>query len=127
MFAICGRQGTPANGSPCVKLLFDQNLSPLLATALKDIFPGSAHVQSLGLDCSPDASLWDFARDNNFIVVTKDVDFSDRSAMYGHPPKVIWIRLGNCTTNDIESALRSQHGQIKALGEEENIGVITIF
>jgi predicted nuclease of predicted toxin-antitoxin system len=81
-----------------VKLLFDQNLSPRLVTMLSDLFPGSEHTQSLGLDQSSDALLWGFARNNDFLIVTKDVDFSDRSALVGYPPKVIWVRTGNCTT-----------------------------
>ena len=110
-----------------MKLLFDQNLSPRLVEALDDLFPKSAHVQSVGLDRSLDTPLWDFARDNDFAIVTKDVDFSDRSALLGHPPKVVWIRLGNCTTNDIEAALRNHHQQIEAFGEDEQFGVIAIF
>ena len=110
-----------------MKLLFDQNLSPRLVEALSDLFPGSAHVHSLGLDREPDAPLWDFARDNGFLIVTKDVDFSDRSALLGHPPKVIWVRLGNCTTSEIEFALRAQHEEIEAFDEDEGLGVLAIF
>ena len=110
-----------------MKLLFDQNLSPRLVEAIADLFPGSAHVQSLGLDRTPDAPLWDFARDNGFVIVTKDVDFSDRSVLLGHPPKVVWVRLGNCTTSEIESALRSHHRQIEAFEEDEGLGVLAVF
>lgn len=110
-----------------MKLLFDQNLAPRLVEALADLFSGSAHVQSLGLDRSPDTPLWEFARDNDFAIVTKDVDFSDRSALLGHPPKVVWIRLGNCTTHDIKAALRSHRQPIETFGEDEELGVITIF
>jgi len=49
-----------------VKLLFDQNLSPFLANRLADIFPGSAHVQDVGLDRADDAAVWDYARANGF-------------------------------------------------------------
>ncbi len=110
-----------------MKLLLDQNVSPRLGETLGDLYPGSVHVQSLGLDRSPDAPVWDFARDNDFIIVTKDVDFSDRSALLGHPPKVIWVRLGNCTTSHIESALRRHREQIEAFGEDDNLGVFAIF
>jgi len=37
-----------------VKLLFDQNLSSRLVARLADLYPGSAHVQSLGLDTFSD-------------------------------------------------------------------------
>jgi len=110
-----------------VKLLFDQNLSPRLVDSLADLFPGSAHVHSLGLDRTPDAPLWDFARDEGFIIVTKDVDFSDRSALFGHPPEVVWVRLGNCTTAQIEAALRAHHVRIESFGEDEELGVLAIL
>jgi predicted nuclease of predicted toxin-antitoxin system len=42
-----------------VKLLFDQNLSPFLASRLADIFPESEHVQNVGLGKADDAAVWD--------------------------------------------------------------------
>lgn len=110
-----------------MKLLFDQNLSPHLATMLADMFPGTEHVQTVGLDRSLDVSLWDFARDKGFLIVTKDADFSDRSAVAGHPPKVIWIRLGNCTTSDIESAIRRNYERVAAFADDEDFGVLALF
>lgn len=110
-----------------MKLLFDQNLSPRLVEAVANLFPDSAHVQSLGLDRALDAPLWEFACRNDFVIVTKDVDFSDRSALLGHPPKVIWVRLGNCSTSDIAAALRKHHGQVEALVEDEGLGLLAIF
>lgn len=94
---------------------------------LSDLFPGSEHVQSVGLDRSPDTPLWDFARDSDFVIVTKDVDFSDRSAIAGHPPRIIWLRLGNCTTSDIESALRRNQERVEAFNEDEDLGVLALF
>ena len=110
-----------------MKLLFDQNLAPRLVTMLADLFPGSEHVLSVGLDRAPDAPLWEFARDHDFVIVTKDVDFSDRSAMVGYPPKIIWLRIGNCATSEIESAIRTNHEQIEAFDKNEGLGVLALF
>lgn len=110
-----------------MKLLFDQNLSPRLVTEVADLFPESAHVQDLGLARAADIPLWTFARENDFIIVTKDVDFSDRSALVGFPPKVIWIRLGNCTTADIQTALRRNHEQVQAFSTDDSLGVLSIL
>ena len=110
-----------------MKLLFDQNISPFLVERFGGLFPGSTHVQLIGFDRKTDAALWDFAHDNGFIIVTKDVDFCDRSALLGHPPKVIWVRLGNCTTSEIESALRAHHVQIMAFAMDEALGVLAVF
>lgn len=89
-----------------MKLLFDQNLSPRLPVLLADIYPDSAHVIPLGLDEAEDESIWDFAKANQFAIVSKDADFQARSRLLGAPPKVIWIRLGNCSRAAVEKLLR---------------------
>ena len=71
-----------------MKLLFDQNLSPKLVSLLADLFPGSSHVQSVGLDCASDEQVWEHARLNGFAIVTKDEDFNYLSVVRGIPPKV---------------------------------------
>jgi predicted nuclease of predicted toxin-antitoxin system len=81
-----------------MKLLFDQNLSPKLVNRLADLFPGSSHVQSVGLGCADDHQVWEYARLNGFAIVTKDADYNNLSVLRGQPPKVIWLQLGNCTT-----------------------------
>ena len=110
-----------------MKLLLDQNISPHLVARLADLYPGSAHVQSVGFDLAPDIPLWEYARENDFVIVTKDADFSDRSALLGYPPKVIWIRLGNCTTSEIESVLRTRYDEIVSLGENQDAAILAIF
>ena len=54
-----------------MKLLFDQNVSPKLVNRLADVFPGSGHVQSAGLDYAGDDQIWEYARLNGFAIVTK--------------------------------------------------------
>lgn len=68
-----------------MKLLFDQNLSPKLVRQLADLYPGSAHVASVGLDMSCDETLWKHARDNGFVIVSKDEDFNALSTFHGFP------------------------------------------
>ncbi len=110
-----------------MKLLFDENLSPRLVDALINNFPGSTHVHAIGYGGASDRDVWSYARDSNFIVVTKDVDFSDRSTLYGHPPKVIWVRIGNATTNRIEAALIAQFEQIEAFSRDDELSVLAIY
>ena len=81
-----------------MKLLFDENLSPRLVAALADLFPESAHVDRLGMGGEPDPVIWEYAKCHGFVLVSKDSDFHERSLLYGHPPKVVWIRRGNCST-----------------------------
>ncbi len=89
-----------------MKLLFDQNLSHRLPRRLADLFPDSAHVRSLALDQSPDDQIWEFAKVHDFCIVTQDSDFAERSRLYGAPPKVVWLRCGNATPQQVEAILR---------------------
>ncbi len=89
-----------------MKLLFDHHLSPRLVKSLADIYPDSNHVYRLGLDRAVDKDIWEYARREGFLIVTKDADFSDLCMLLGFPPKVVWIRRGNCKTSAVEAILR---------------------
>ena len=110
-----------------MKLLLDQNLSPRLVSRLADLFPDSAHVYPLGLDQVLDVEVWNYARDNGFIMVSKDADFSELSLLHGHPPKLIWLRLGNCTTTQIENLLRSHYEAIEQMNQDATVGILSLF
>jgi predicted nuclease of predicted toxin-antitoxin system len=97
-----------------VKLLLDENLSPRLAQTLQSHFPDSAHVQDCGLGASSDDSIWKFAKDNAFVIVSKDSDFHDLSVFRGSPPKVVWLRVGNCPTSQIQSLLERARTALEA-------------
>lgn len=108
-------------------LLFDQNVSPRLVERLADVFPGSTHVSLLGMGNAMDIEIWQYARDHDYIIVTKDADFSELGVMKGFPPKIIWIRRGNCSTSDIETILRDHREVIQQLGEDESTGILVLF
>ena len=95
-----------------MKLLFDENLSPVHPVALADCYAESQHVRDVGLKASTDAHVWEHAARNAFVIVTKDSDFRQRSFLHGHPPKVIWIALGNCSTRTIENLLRRRRAEV---------------
>lgn len=94
---------------------------------LADLYPASSHVHLLGLDQVSDEDMWEHARRESFLIVTKDADFSELCLLRGFPPKVIWIRSGNCETKDIEAVLRRHLADIEALFKDEVIGVLTLF
>ena len=75
-----------------MKLFFDKNLSPKLSNRLSDVFPDSLHVRDVGMKATTDSIVWDYAKDNDLIIVSKDVDMHDLSLIRGNPPKVIWLR-----------------------------------
>lgn len=91
-----------------MKLLFDENLSHKLAERLSDLFPHSTHVRNVGLKSSDDPDVWKYAVDNDLAIISKDADMHNRSLLFGFPPKVIWVRLGNCTTSDVEELIRRE-------------------
>lgn len=84
-----------------MKLLFDQNISFRITKKLKHFFPDCLHVSDCKLSDCEDLSIWKYSKDNDFVIVTFDSDFYDISIINGHPPKIIWIRTGNLTTNEI--------------------------
>lgn len=110
-----------------MKLLFDHNLPLLLVSGLADLFPHSQHVFELGLDRASDWEIRDYARQGGFFIVTKDADFSDLCVLLGFPPKIIWIRRGNCSTTALEELLRQHRDDIQALETDAMNGVLTLF
>ncbi len=101
-----------------MKLLFDQNLSNRLIRALQQEYPDSRHVRDVGLRDAADAVVWQYAAQHSFAIVTKDADFHQRSFLYGHPPKVIWVRIGNGSTAMIEALLRRRVVEVAAFSSD---------
>ena len=110
-----------------MKLLFDQNLSPRLVDLVKDIFPDSDHLHPLGLGEAPDEKVREFALLNQFTIVSKDSDYNDLGILHGFPPKVVWIRRGNCSTHAIEQILRKHHGDLISLEMNDDMGILTLI
>ena len=96
-----------------MKLLFDENLSPRLVSYLTTTFPGSLHVRDVGLARADDNSIWSYAREYGFAIVSKDSDFHQRSLISGPLPKVIWIQRGNCSTMDIIEIFKGHHSVLE--------------
>lgn len=109
-----------------MKFLFDHNLSPRLVRHLADLYPDASHVSLVGLAHASDMTVWTYAQTNDYIIVTKDADFSDISVIRGVPPKVIWLRLGNCRTSNVEHSLRNGYAAIDAFANDRTIGVLEL-
>ena len=102
-----------------MKVLFDENLSRRLADRLADLYPDSDHVYSIGLAQRSDREIWEYARVNGSLIVTKDMDFNELSILLGFPPKVVWLRIGNCETIRVEAALRCKPRRLDRLGRSQ--------
>ncbi len=109
-----------------MKLLFDQNMSPKLVGLLTDVFPASAHVLSLGLECASDDQIWEYALHHDFVIVTKDEDYNHMSVVRGTPPKVLWMQVGNVSTAQIVVLLRARLADITAFEREATIGTLVL-
>ena len=109
-----------------MKLLFDQNLSPKLVPRLADLFPGSIHVLSVGMDQADDNQVWECTKLNGFAVVTKDEDYNNLSVLHGSPPKVLWLQSGNCTIIQVKALLRSHFAEIEAFENDTSTGTLVL-
>ena len=109
-----------------MKLIFDQNLSRRLSSRLQDRFPGSLHIREAQTRRATDNSICIHARDNGFVVVTKDSDYRRLSFERGHPPKVILILIGNSRVTEVESLLRDHYEEILALEQDPARGIIEL-
>ena len=109
-----------------MKLLFDENLSPRLVEAIGTLYPNSRHVRDCGLRGASDDEVWRYARQNDFAIVSKDSDFRHKSHLFGSPPKVIWLQIGNCTTSRAEFILINMVTRIQdfLLREDESCLVL---
>jgi predicted nuclease of predicted toxin-antitoxin system len=96
-----------------VKLLFDQNISYKIVAKLINVFPDSIHVREAGLEGHSDKQIWEYARNNSFSVLTFDADYIVMSTVFGHPPKIIWLRIGNSSTESLRNFLEAHSDLIK--------------
>ena len=110
-----------------MRLLFDQNLSHRLLVALEDIFPGSLHVRLLGMAEVDDLAIWNYALAHHLVIVTQDADYSDWNKLRGAPPKIVWLRCGNASVDEIHSKLRSAAERIRLLDTDIEVEIVEVW
>ena len=109
-----------------MKLLFDENVSPKLVGLLADAYPGSTHVRDAGLKGADDDLIWGYARDQGFVIVSKDDDFRHRSFVEGAPPKVVWLQVGNAATSAIAALLRDEAARLRGFEDEDESALLIV-
>lgn len=109
-----------------MKLLLDENLSDRIIRRIIDLYPGSEHVKNLALTNIDDGIIWEFAKANSFTIVSKDYDFHQRSLLYGHPPKFIYLRIGNSPTSKIVQTLRDNFDTISQFGDRDSESILVL-
>ena len=109
-----------------MKFLFDENLSHRLVPMLEEIAPGSAHPRNVNLLGASDEEIWRYAREQGFVIVLKDDDFRQRAMLFGPPPKVVWLVVGNAGTNDIAVFLRNSMGRVRDFVADDETSVLVL-
>ena len=126
MSRLCRGLGTPNIWRRRLKLLLDENLSDKIVSRILDLYPDSSHVKQHDMVRTSDTLIWDFAGQNDFIIVSKDSDFHQRSLLLGSPPKFIFIKAGNCPTSDITWLLRSNFILITAFANDTASSILIL-
>ena len=109
-----------------MRLLFDQNLSRNLVGQVRDAYPESRHVTALDLDTATDREIWDHAREHGYVIVSKDSDFRQLAFLYGPPPKVLWLRVGNASTATVLQVLLDHAEVIEAFAVSEDEALLVL-
>ena len=109
-----------------MKLLLDQNLSRKLVPQLQTRYPGSSQVYLLRLHAASDSELWYYARHHGFTLVTKNTDMVDLCVLRGAPPKVLWVRTGNCSTPVVRELLARNADRISRFEQQDGV-VLSLF
>lgn len=110
-----------------MKLLLDENLPRRIVPLLQADYPGSSQITLLQLEASTDRQIWNYAKSNDYVIVTRDSDFHELSTLYGSPPKVIWLKTGNQSKASTLRALLDHKEEIAAALLQEDKNCIEIY
>ncbi len=110
-----------------MKLLLDENLSRRLVPFLQHDFPGSTQVVLLGMESASDKDVWQRAKDDGYVVVTRDADFQELSLVWGAPPQVIRLRTPNQTRAAVLKLLLDNKEAICTALETQSLASIELI
>lgn len=109
-----------------MKLILDENISSKLVKYLLKKFPDSTHIDFLNMQGATDTDIWQYAKTQHFIIVSKDNDFRQRSFLYGAPPKVIWLSVGNSGTEAIKELILKNIETIRQFSDDITQGLLVL-
>ncbi len=110
-----------------MKLLLDENISFRVLNSISSVFPGSIHVIKSETGVRFDGEIFEYAKLNNFTIVTYDEDFYDLQLLKGYPPKIVWLRFGNTTNLKLTSKLLQNEAAIKSFVPNPHVGILEIY
>jgi predicted nuclease of predicted toxin-antitoxin system len=109
-----------------MKLLLDENLSRRLVPFLVNDYPGTSQVSLLGLEQASDMALWQHAKTEGFVIVTRDADFQEIALVHGHPPSIIWLKTDNPSKAvTLKLLLDYREHMVQAL-EKDGLGIVEL-
>jgi len=109
-----------------MKLLLDENLSRRLVPFLQHLYPGTSQVVLLGLESASDRVIWQTAKDDEYVIVTRDADFEELSIVLGQPPKLIWLKVKNQSRATTLKILNDNHGLIEDALIAKNLACVEL-
>ena len=109
-----------------LRLLLDENLSERLLPLLSARFENPQHVRLLGLGGADDLEIWELARRDGYLLVTKDEDFLRLSLSRGFPPKVICLDIGNAGNATTAALILNIPEPIKAFTNHPEAGFLLL-
>jgi predicted nuclease of predicted toxin-antitoxin system len=109
-----------------MKLLFDAHLPRSMVQRIADLWPHSSHELLQGLGSTDVATIRAFAISRGFAIVTKDSDLYSSAIMHGAPPKIVWLRIGNCSVATVETLLRTHAAAILAFDADPVEAIMTL-
>ena len=110
-----------------MKLLLDENLSRRIIPMIQDAYPESSQIALLGMESANDKTVWAYAQQQGFILVTQDSDFNEMSVLYGHPPKIIWLKCGNQPRKRIVEILLSIQEDVTTFANNPAISCLEVY
>ncbi|HYP68928.1 MAG TPA: DUF5615 family PIN-like protein [Thiobacillaceae bacterium] len=101
-----------------MKLLVDMNLSPRWIEMLAGEGIEAAHWSKFGANNAPDSEIMAYAKSNNYVVLTYDLDFSAiLAATHGEKPSVVQIRADDASPDvigkQVVTALRQMSSELE--------------
>jgi predicted nuclease of predicted toxin-antitoxin system len=109
-----------------MKLLVDENISYRILNSVSSIFPESIHVSKEG-KLKSDVEIFQYARNNNFTILTFDEDFYDLQLLKGFPPKIVWLRSGNITNLSLINKIIAKRDEMELFLKNPEVGILEIY
>jgi predicted nuclease of predicted toxin-antitoxin system len=110
-----------------MKLLLDANISWRLCDPLVEHFGKCFHVNRIGIAIPPsDIMIWNYAKDNDCVIISHDVDFLDLLYAKNYPPRIILLKTGNIDTKTtLKLLIQAKETILEWSGKETGLLEIT--